>query len=240
MEQMRLSRYLSQNSVCSRRAAEELIKQGRLKINGVTAQLGDKVDPDKDKILLDGKAVRQGHKARSYFMLNKPRGYVTTLKDESGRKCVADLISRINARVFYAGRLDKDSEGLLILTDDGELANKLVHPSKHISKVYRVTVKTPHVSLDVLKQLRTGVVLDDGYKTLPAEVKVSLEDENKTVLLITIYEGKNRQIRRMCEAVGLEVMLLKRIAYGKLRLGGLRTGQYRILTDEEIAYLKSL
>ena len=239
MEKIRLSKYLSQNSVCSRRNAEELISQGRLKINGNLAKLGDKVDPDRDKIYLDGKAVRQGHKTRSYFMLNKPRGYVTTLKDENGRKCVSDLLGGISSRVFYAGRLDMESEGLLILTDDGELANNLVHPKQHFPKVYRVTVKG-EVKLETLKHLRTGVVLDDGYKTMPAEVKVAIVDETKTVLLITIYEGKNRQIRRMCDVVGLEIMLLKRIAYGKLRLGGLKTGQYRVLEDEEIAYLKNL
>ena len=239
MEKIRLSKYFSQNSVCSRRNADELIKQGRVKINGKIAVLGDTVDPEKDKILLDGKAVRMKKLRRSYFMLNKPRGYVTTMSDEQNRKCVKDLLGGINALVNYVGRLDRDSEGLLILTDDGELVAHLTHPSAHFPKVYRVTVKG-HVPLDSLKKLREGVELDDGYITMPARVVLKEEKEDRTTLIITIYEGKNRQIRRMCDTLKFEVMQLKRIAFGNIKLGGLKLGGYRMLTDEEVEYLKGI
>lgn len=239
MEKLRLSRYLSVVGVCSRRAAELLIKDGRILINGKKAELGEKVDPEKDRIMLDNKPIRQKTNPRSYFMLNKPRGYVTTLNDEAGRKCVADLTKGISTRVYSVGRLDKESEGLLILTDDGDLTNKLTHPSKHIPKTYRVTVKG-NTSDEILKQLRSGVKLDDGYVTEPAEVKIHAEKEDRTILIITIFEGKNRQIRRMCEAVNLEVLLLKRIAMGKISLGHLKAGEYRLLTKNEIEYLKSI
>ncbi len=239
MEKMRLQKFLALSNVCSRRTAEELIKKGKVKINNIIAKIGDKIDPEKDRIYVDNKVIRYKPMPYSYFIVNKPRGYVTTLSDEAGRKCVVDLTKGITARVFPVGRLDRESEGLIILTNDGQLANTLTHPSKHISKVYRVTVKGIP-SLEQLKQLRNGVTLDDGYNTMPAEVKVKTEKEDRTILTFTIREGKNRQIRRMCEAVSLEVLLLKRICVGKLQLGHLKLGAYRMLDDKEIQYLKSL
>lgn len=239
MELMRLQKFLAQSNVCSRRTAEELIARGKVIVNNKKAEIGDKIDPEKDRVFIDGKAIRYKPMPFSYFIINKPRGYVTTMKDESGRKCIADLTGGITARVYPVGRLDKESEGLIILTNDGELANTLTHPSKHISKVYRVTVMGIP-KLETLKELRNGVTLDDGYHTEPAEVKVHNEKEDRTILHFTIREGKNRQIRRMCEAVGLDVVLLKRIAVGKLKLGHLKNGEYRLLNDEEINYLKSL
>ncbi|MEG0771407.1 MAG: pseudouridine synthase [Clostridia bacterium] len=239
MEKIRLSKALAQSGVCSRRNADVLIEEGKVKVNGKVAIIGDKVDVSQDKIMVDNKAIRYNVGKKSYFVLNKPRGYITTMKDEMDRKNISDLIKGISSRVVYAGRLDRESEGMLFLSDDGEMINKLTHPSTHLPKTYRVTVQGL-VSLEVLKSLRTGVRLDDGYVTAPAEVKVRTEKEDRTVLTLTIFEGKNRQIRRMCDALGFDVLQLKRIAIGNIRIGSLKTGQYRMLNDEEVAYLKSL
>ena len=161
------------------------------------------------------------------------------MKDDEGRKCITDLLGGITQRVFPVGRLDRDSEGLLLLTNDGDLSLRLTHPSKHFPKTYRVTVDG-EVSPADLKRLRDGVVLDDGYKTEPATVKAESRDDGKTVMLITITEGKNRQIRRMLDTIGANVIILKRISYGNLRLGNIGVGKYRVLTEDEINYLKSL
>ncbi len=234
----RIQKIIGENGYCSRRKAEELILQGRVKVNGRPCSLGDKADPSTDVISIDGEALDTAEKRElSYYILNKPRGYVTTASDELERRCVMDLMTDVPERVYPVGRLDRNSEGLLLLTNDGELANKIMHPSGHISKTYRVTVR-PSVSEDQLLSLSNGVVID-GKKTLPAKVEVLSKEDNRVVLQITIREGRNRQIRKMCEAVGLEVARLKRTSVGPLRLGMLKPGEYRELTPAEISALKN-
>lgn len=223
-------------SVCSRRKAEEMILQGKIKINGKTASLGDRVTPNVDKVFLNGKEILLENKDKYYIMLNKPRGFVTTMKDERGRKCVADLVSDIPERVYPAGRLDKNSEGLLIMTNDGDFANSLMHPSKDIWKTYRVTVR-PKITEDQLNILCSGIEID-GKPTEPAMIKVLTQEKNRVVLEISIKEGRNRQIRKMCEFVGLEVARLKRISIGGLKLGMLQPGKWRNLSREEINLFK--
>lgn len=237
---VRLQKFLADCGICSRRAAEKLIEDGRVKIGPRTAILGDKVSVDATSVTVDGEKIFPRRRDNTYIMLYKPRGYVTTAKDELGRKCVTELISKERARLYPVGRLDKDSEGLLIMTNDGELANKLMHPKNRIPKTYRAIVKGT-VSADVLRTLTNGVYLEElDYTTSSAVVDVHEVREDRTILLITIYEGKNRQIRRMCEAVGLEVMRLKRERIGKLSIGTLKAGQYRKLTEKEVKYLKEL
>ncbi len=235
---VRLQKYIADAGICSRRAAEKMIEQGRVFVNDKVAHLGQKVGPG-DKVALDGEMIRCQKKSYLYLMMYKPRGYVTTLSDEMGRKSVVDLLSSVSQRVYPIGRLDKDSEGLLLLTNDGDLANKLMHPRHHIGKGYR-TVVSGKVGREQLVTLANGVTLDDGYKTGKADVEIIKEKDDRTVLSITIYEGKNRQIRRMCESVGLQVLRLKREKIGALSIGTLRSGQYRKLSDKEIEYLKSL
>ncbi len=229
--EVRLQKYLSECGVASRRKAEELILAHKVKVNGRYAELGDKIRPGKDTVTVSGKKVIK-NKRNTYIMLNKPRGYVTTLSDEKGRKCVADLVKNVGTRVFPVGRLDRDSEGLLILTDDGEFANKLTHPKNHIPKTYRVTVR-PSVNDGQIAALTEGIILD-GRRTMPSEIRVITREEGRVVLQIIIYEGRNRQIRRMCEAVGLEVARLKRTQIGSVKLGMLKNGDWRNLTDEEV------
>ena len=236
-QQVRLQKYIADAGVCSRRAAEKLIEEGRVTVNGKPTHLGQKVTGN-EKICVDGEPIKL-RRETVYLMLYKPRGYVTTSSDEMGRKCVIDLLRSVSQRVYPIGRLDKDSEGLLLLTNDGELANRLMHPRHHIGKTYR-TIVSGNVTRDQIVSLTNGVVLDDGYKTRTADVEVLRAKEDRTVLSITIYEGKNRQIRRMCEAVGLQVLRLKRERIGTLSIGTLRAGQYRKLSDKEINYLKTL
>ena len=234
----RIQKIISDSGYCSRRKAEELIAEGRVRVNGRPCKLGDKADTSADIISVDGVNLATPTKRELvYYMLNKPRGYVTTASDELDRKCVMDLISDIPERVFPIGRLDRNSEGLLLFTNDGDLANKIMHPSGHISKTYRVTVR-PDISEDQLETLSEGVVID-GKKTLPASVQVLDKQEGRVVLQLTIREGRNRQIRKMCEAVGLEVARLKRISVGPLRLGMLKPGEYRELTSAELTALKN-
>lgn len=235
----RIQKILSEQGVCSRRAAEELIRQGRVKLNGHPAGLGDKMDPAKDILSVDGQRVYIARKTEKvYYMLHKPRGFITTTSDERGRKTVMDLMADTPVRVYPVGRLDKDSEGLLLFTNDGEFANLLTHPSHGVSKLYRVTVR-PHASEEQIIALTDGVVLDDGSKTQPAVIRVVADEPERTVLEMTIREGKNRQIRRMCEAVGLDVIRLRRTALGAVRLGMLQPGQYRELTSQEVKALRT-
>lgn len=227
----RLQKMLSACGVASRRKAEEMIAAGRVKVNGTVAKIGDSVNPDKDIVLVDGEPVRSSGK-KVYIALHKPRGFVTTMRDERNRKCVAELVLDINERVYPVGRLDRDSEGLLLMTNDGEFANLIMHPAKHIAKTYRVTVR-PGITEDQLNRLCTGIVID-GRKTAPAKAKLIEQFAERVVLEIVLYEGRNREIRKMCEALGLEVARLKRIAEGPVKLGMLKQGAYRDLTATEI------
>lgn len=233
-EKIRLQKILAASGVASRRKAEEMIAAGRVTVNGRVAHLGDSALPGKDKILLDGQPLGHSEK-KLYLALHKPRGFVTTLHDERGRKCVAQLVEDVGERVYPVGRLDKDSEGLLLLTNDGDFANQVAHPKRHVAKTYRVTVR-PSVTEDQLNQLSTGIVIE-GRRTAPAKVRVLQQELGRVVLEIVLYEGRNREIRKMCEALGLEVARLKRIAVGPVRLGMLPQGKYRELTKEELRAL---
>ncbi len=234
---IRLQKYLSECGIASRRKAEEYIEAGRVKVNGRPAKLGDRVDPKRDKVMFAGRRV-VGQKKKMYIMLHKPRGYVTTLSDEKGRKCVSDLVADAGVRLFPVGRLDRDSEGLLLMTNDGEFANLLTHPSCYVSKVYRVTVRG-QVTEEQLDQMAAGILLD-GEKTRPCEVHVISKGEDRTVLHFTLYQGKNRQIRRMCEAVGLTVIRLKRTMIAGVKLGMLKPGKWRELNEKEMRHLTSV
>jgi len=237
VEKIRIQKMIADSGVCSRRAAEQLISQGRVKLNGHPVKLGDKCG-FKDLITIDGERIFLPRKREFvYIMLNKPRGYVTTVSDELDRRCVMDLLEDVEARVYPVGRLDRNSEGLLLFTNDGDFANSIMHPSRHVSKTYRVTVR-PDISDEQLVKLSEGVEID-GRKTLPATVVVKEKEAGRVVLLITIKEGRNRQIRKMCEAVGLEVARLRRISIGPLKLGMLRPGKWRELTAEELRALRT-
>lgn len=229
----RLQKYMAECGVASRRKCEELIEMGKVKVNGHPARLGDKVNPKKDIVTVRGKRISKDERLY-YIMLNKPRGYVTTVSDELGRKTVMDLVD-CDARVYPVGRLDKDSEGLLILTNDGSFANALTHPKHNFAKVYRVTVR-PSVDEAVLQKMRNGIEID-GRKTAPCDINIITEQDGRVVLEFILREGRNRQIRKMCEAVGLEVARLKRISVGPVKLGMLKTGQTRRLTDNEVRKL---
>lgn len=233
----RLQKIISAAGIASRRAAEELIKSGKVAVNGVTASLGDSADIETDDITVGGKKLTKpsGH---TYIVLNKPKGYVTTMSDEKGRKCVADLVSDVPARVFPVGRLDMYSEGLLIMTDDGLLANKLMHPSKEINKTYHAWIKGD-VSDEQLAVLSSALDID-GYVIKPAEVTVLKNSVDYTLLSITIHEGRNRQIRKMCETAGPKLTRLKRISEGSITLGELPPGKWRYLNKEELQEILSL
>ena len=233
----RLQKILSARGIASRRAAEQMILDRRVICNGTVCKLGESADPEKDQILVDGKPlpVPGGH---VYIMLNKPRGYVTTLSDEKGRKNAAQLVSDCGQRVYPVGRLDMDSEGLLIFTNDGELANHLMHPKHEINKTYEVRVTG--YTLSGLDNLKRPIVLD-GYKIKPPQVlcvRREQDEKNTAILQVTIHEGRNRQVRRMCAAAGMEVRRLKRISEGNLKIGTLAAGKWRYLTEEEVAELK--
>ena len=237
--EVRLQKFMAEQGVASRRKSEDLIRAGKVKVNGHIAEIGMKINPRKDLVTV-GKQKLTNVKNRKmvYIMLNKPRGYVTTVSDELGRKTVMDLLPDFGCRIYPVGRLDKDSEGLLILTNDGALANAVMHPSRHIKKRYRVTVRG-EVTDDKLTTLASGVKIDTGI-TLPCTVAVLAEEENRTVLEFTIAEGKNRQIRKMCEAVKLQIVRLKRNAVGNIKLGMLKPGEWADLTAEELKGLKAL
>jgi len=230
----RLQKFMADCGVASRRKAEEMIAQGRVKVNGRPAAIGDKVDAKKDLVTVDGERIGSGDK-KVYIMLHKPRGFITTMSDEKDRKCVAELVSEIPERVYPVGRLDKDSEGILLMTNDGNFANTISHPSGHVPKLYRVTVR-PSVTEDMLTQMSVGMVID-GQKTAPCTVRVIQEEKGRVVLEIVLNEGRNRQIRKMCEQLGLEVARLKRVSIGSVKLGMLQPGQWRELTPEEVQRL---
>ncbi len=234
---IRLQKFLSESGVASRRKAEEMIEAGRIRVNGRIARLGDKVDPVRDKVTVSGKRV-VSQKEKVYIMLHKPRGFVTTMNDEQDRKCVAELVEDVGVRVFPVGRLDRNSEGLLIMTNDGEFSNKLTHPSSYVNKTYRVTVKGS-VSDEKVDKLATGIMLD-GRPTAPCDVHVIDRKTDRTVLVFVIHEGRNRQIRRMCEEVGLEVIRLKRTEIAGVKLGMLPQGKWRPLNEKEMRHLTNV
>lgn len=237
-ELIRLQKVLSQCGIASRRKSEELIERGAVKVNGRVAKIGDKVNPHKDKITVHNKKLTTAAKPKyRYIMLNKPRGFVTTMSDEKGRKCVADLIKDVGVRVYPVGRLDKDSEGMLIFTNDGDFANTVMHPKKNIYKVYRVTVR-PSVDEEQIIAFETGIEID-GKKTAPAQVRVISRQEGRVVLEIILHEGRNREIRKMCEQLGLEVARLRRTAVGQVKMGMLKQGDWRDLTADEVKKLSA-
>lgn len=230
----RLQKILSSRGVASRRAAEEMIRNGKVMVNGRVAMLGESADPDTDEILLEGRPL-PSIQSNVYIMLHKPRGYVTTLSDEKGRPTVKELVSDCNVRVYPVGRLDMDSEGLLILTSDGAFANAMMHPKHNVDKVYEVWVTGFHEAATAL--LSRAITLD-GYQIRKPEVKLLWSDGKKAKFLVTIHEGRNRQVRRMCEAAGMITTRLRRIAEGSIVLGDLPLGKWRYLTEKEIAGLK--
>ncbi len=230
----RLQKILSARGLASRRAAEEWIKAGRVTVNGKTVALGDTADADTDEICVDGNPLPRQERL-VYLVLHKPRGYVTTLHDEKGRPDAAQLVADCGARVYPVGRLDMDSEGLLLFTNDGAFANRLMHPSHQVEKTYEVQVSG--YAAEKLTLLRRPIVLD-GYRIAPPEVRLLRRAGDKAWVQVVIHEGRNRQVRRMCQAAGLAVLRLKRTREGDLRLGDLPLGKWRSLTEAEIENLK--
>ena len=235
MEKIRLQKFIADSGLMSRRAAEDEIERGNVSVNGHVASIGTKINPAEDIVTYKGKRIRYEKRKFTYILLNKPRGYLSSTTDDRGRKCVTDLLIGVSARVYPVGRLDMISEGIIILTDDGELKNRLTHPSHNIPKVYRVKVggSVTQAQYDIL----TSALEIDGYKIKPVDVVVAGEDESGTVLKMTLYEGRNRQIRKMCEAAGLTVKRLSRVSIGNLKLDGLPVGKWRYLEQSEVDYL---
>ena len=230
----RLQKIISASGLMSRRAAEELIAAGKVSVNGVTAALGDKAEAGIDRILVDGKALPSAGE-KLYIMLNKPRGYVTTLSDEKGRKNVSELVKELGTRLYPVGRLDMYSEGLLLMTNDGDFANRLMHPSHQVEKCYHTWVRGEDMGWAV-ELLRCPMEID-GYVTSPAQVDILELKGEEALLGITIHEGRNRQVRKMCEAAGLKVTRLMRVSEGGVKLGTLKSGRWRRLTEEELNML---
>ena len=230
----RLQKLIARAGVCSRRTAETLLTAGRVTVNGDAAQLGDKADAETDVSAIDGTAIAFAEPS-VYLMLNKPRGYVTTLRDELGRATAAELVADCGTRVFPVGRLDKDSEGLLLFTNDGALMQAMTHPSHQVDKTYEVTVTG---QLEGAADRLSAVTELDGEPIVPAQVEIMERREGQALLRVTIHQGKNRQIRRMCAQVGLQVTRLRRVSEDALTLGDLKPGQWRYLTDAEVAALK--
>lgn len=243
MEKIRLSKYFTDCGVMSRRAAEEEIRLGKVTVNGNVAEIGEKIDPEQDEIIYKGKKIEPQSSVGVCIMLNKPRGVVCTASDEKGRKNVTDLCRGVKdssgkpLRLYPIGRLDMDSDGLLLMTNDGALANKLTHPRHSIPKIYHVTLKG-QFEPESLSVLGESVDLD-GKRTMPVKVRFVRGDKESTVAEFQLYEGRNRQIRRMCELHGVRILRLQRAAIGKLKLGDLADGKWRPLTKEEIDYLKN-
>lgn len=233
--EQRLQKLLSAAGVCSRRRAEEYITAGRVTVNGCPARVGDRADPERDRVLVDGRPLTQTE-GTVWLMLHKPRGYVTTLADEKGRKTAGALVSDCGLRVWPVGRLDLDSEGLLLFTNDGEGTNRLLHPSHEVEKEYRVTVTG---ALEEALPILTGPLELDGQCLAPARVEILSRKEDGGVLSVVIHQGKNRQVRRMCAAAGLKVTRLLRVREGELRLGSLPPGSWRWLTPAEVGMLLS-
>ena len=235
MEKIRLQKFIADSGLMSRRAAEKEIEAGNVSVNGHVATLGTKVDPRNDHITYRGKKIKYEKTEYVYIMMNKPRGYLSSTSDDRDRKCVIDLLTGVETRVYPVGRLDMISEGMLLLTNDGELKNRLTHPSHTIPKVYRVKVggKVSDEQYDIL----TSPLVIDGYKIKPVDVVIQEEDETGTVLKMSLFEGRNRQIRKMCEQAGLTVKRLSRVSIGNLKLDGLPVGKWRYLDEKEVDYL---
>lgn len=246
MQSIRLQKFFTDCGVMSRRHAEEEIIAGNVTVNGETATLGMKIDPESDVVFCNGERVcaRDANDGYTYIALNKPAGYVTTMSDRSGRPTVRDLVRDIDRRVYPVGRLDMFSEGLIIMTDDGDAAMKLMHPSYETTKVYAVRIKGA-VTDDAVKELSSPMVLD-GYTIAPVGIEIVSSDRHNsrgevfTDMLFTLSEGRNRQIRKMCELCGLKIIRLRRISEGVITLGNLPCGKWRYLTDEEVRYIKEL
>ena len=238
MELIRIQKFLSDAGVCSRRHAEEEIESGNVYINGLKAKIGDKIDPRQDYVLFNGKHVKIKHnKHHIYVMLNKPVGYVTTMSDDKGRKTVSDLVSDIKSRIYPVGRLDMDSEGLLLMTDDGDLTNILTHPRHNIPKIYKVFI-LEQINKKTIEELESIDILDDiVIKNVHCELEKS--SEKGSIIKMILYEGKNRQIRKMCEKCNLTVKRLQRIAIGDLDLD-IPKGKWRYLNKNEVDYLKDI
>ncbi|MBQ8895809.1 MAG: rRNA pseudouridine synthase [Clostridia bacterium] len=236
MESVKLQKYVAECGLMSRRAAEKEIEAGNFAVNGITASLGMRIDPENDAVTYKGKSLTPPSQRKVYIMLNKPKGVVTTMNDEKGRKSVADIVD-IGIRVYPVGRLDLNSEGLLLMTNDGELANAIAHPSGEIKKVYAVTLKGK-VENEELDRLRAVKMLD-GEKITPVGVELVSRNEQSSVVKFTLSEGKNREIRRICETVGVYITKLKRISLGPLRIGDMKPGEYRELTASELKALKA-
>lgn len=234
---MRINRYLAESGVCSRRSADKMIENGEVKINGKIAKLGDEVDADRDNVTVSGKRVFPVQKF-DYYIMYKPKGYVCTVKDDKGRKTVMDLMPKSAKRLFPVGRLDYDTEGLLLFTNDGDLTFRLTHPKNEIPKTYMAKVEGK-VTPEQLSKLRGGVVID-GKITNKCNVNIYEETKEHTKLTLTITEGRNRQVRKMFEEVGKEVVFLKRIKIGDLTLRGMSRGDVRQLNPKEVNYLKNL
>lgn len=226
----RIQKILSERGVASRRAAEKMLTEGRVTVNGAVATLGRSADPDVDVILLDGRPLPSASEY-VYIMLHKPRGFVTTLSDEKGRRTVAELVADCGVRVYPVGRLDMDSEGLLLFTNDGEFANTMMHPKHEVDKTYLVWAV--HYSAESIEKLKKPIILD-GYTIRAPKVRLVRSEADKALIEITIHEGRNRQVRRMCEAAGMHVTRLKRICEGQLRLNDLPLGKWRHLTPAEV------
>lgn len=235
MEKIRLQKYMADAGILSRRAAEEEIRLGNVTVNGHPAELGMRIDPKTDVVVHKGRRIRFEKREHTYIVLNKPRGYLSSTSDDRGRKCVTELVRDVDARLYPVGRLDLISEGILILTDDGELKNRLTHPRHHIPKVYRVKV-AGKVSEEAYGILTSELVID-GYRIRPVEVALGESDESGTVMRMTLYEGRNRQIRKMCEQAGLTVKRLSRLSIGNIKLDGLPVGKWRYLEKSEVDYL---
>lgn len=234
---IRIQKFFTDCGILSRRAAEEEIKKGRVKVNGTVAEVGQKIDPTRDRVEYRGQVIEATEKPRfTYVMLNKPRGYLSTVTDDRGRHTVTELVADAGVRLYPVGRLDMDSEGLLLLTNDGELTNRLTHPKHEIPKIYHVKIRGT-VTAEQVKALSSSMEID-GYRILPVKTELISVKDDTSVLRMTLFEGRNRQIRKMCESQSLTVLRLCRIAIGDLKLGNLAPGKWRYLTKTQVDYLK--
>lgn len=235
---MRLQKYMAKSGIASRRKSEKMIEEGLVKLNGkIVTEQGIDIDPDKDIVMVDDKIIRL-EENKIYIMLNKPLGYVTTMDDEKNRKIIMDLIENVDERIYPIGRLDMDTSGLMLLTNDGKLTNKITHPRNQVVKKYIAIVNGTPNKLELTK-FRKGLMID-GRRTSPAKIKIMKNYETESILEIEINEGRNRQIRKMCEAINHPIKKLKRVSIGEIQLGGLPVGEWRYLDEEEMKYIKSI